>query len=167
VKCAENAFTAFSIFFSCRLTDYPLSSIDSGQVIILLGLGTFVVPALLYFATLEAGCEVELAEGETVLPECNETVYGLKPSSMITTLASILSLCVAVLIPLMGAIVDYTNHRRRIGRWITFFVCCSALPQLFISEETWFPLTICLLITTTSAMGHTLVLHAYLPDVSS
>lgn len=125
-----------------------------------------MVPALLYFAKLEAGCEVEVPEGETVVPECNETVYGLKPSSMITTLATIVSLIVTFLTPLMGAMVDYTNHRRRIGRWVAFFLWCSVLPHLFISEATWFPLTVCLLIMATSVRGHALVLHAYLPDVS-
>jgi MFS-type transporter involved in bile tolerance (Atg22 family) len=125
-----------------------------------------MVPALMYFAKLEAGCEVELPDGANELPECNETIYGLKPSSMITSMASVLSLCMALLTPLMGALVDYSNHRRRIGRCVAFFIACTALPQLFISEHTWFPLTICFLIMTTGAMAHMLALHAYLPDVS-
>lgn len=74
----------------------------SGQTMGIFGVGTFVVPALMYFAKLEAGCEVEIPEGETELPECNETVYGLKPSSMITTLASVLSICIAICTPFMG-----------------------------------------------------------------
>ena len=73
----------------------------SGQTIGIFGVGTFVVPALMYFAKLEAGCEVEIPEGQTEVPVCNETVYGLKPSSLITTLASVVSVFVAITTPLM------------------------------------------------------------------
>ena len=119
----------------------------------------------MYFAKLEAGCQVELEEGQTELPECNETVYGLKPSSLITTLVSVLSLLVAIMTPLMGAIIDYTHHRRRIGRILAFLYVCLIIPHIFMNESTWFPLTLCLLVMAMSAIGLTLALHAYLPEV--
>lgn len=138
----------------------------SGQTMGILGVGTFVVPALIHFARLEAGCAVEIPEGETELPECNEKAYGLKPSSMVTTMTSVLSLVVALLTPLMGAFVDYTNHRRRFGRILSFCYVSAVLPLCFISESTWFPLLICILCMVMSAQTLTLVLHAYLPDLT-
>jgi hypothetical protein len=71
----------------------------TGQAVGLFGVGTFVLPALLHFAKLEAGCEMEIPEGEVEIPECSETVYGLKPSSLITTMATILSLAVLLMTP--------------------------------------------------------------------
>ncbi|CAB9526856.1 Major facilitator superfamily [Seminavis robusta] len=137
-----------------------------GQVVGVLGVMTFVVPSLVYFAKKEAGCQVELEEGQDELPPCNETVYGIKPSSMITTLVSIVSICVALMTPVIGAIIDTSRHRRLIGRCIAFFYCCVILPQVFISENTWFPLVICLMLQGCTIMALSLCLHAYLPDLT-
>jgi hypothetical protein len=64
----------------------------TGQAIGLFGVGTFILPALLHFAKLEAGCEMEILE-------CSKTLYGLKPSSWITIMATLLSLVVVLLAP--------------------------------------------------------------------
>lgn len=74
----------------------------AGQTIGIFGVGTFVVPALMYFAKLEAGCEVEIPEGALEVPPCEGTVYGIRPSSLVTTLASVVSVVVAITTPLMG-----------------------------------------------------------------
>jgi hypothetical protein len=71
----------------------------TGQAIGLFGVGTFVLPALLHFAKLEAGCEMEIPDGEMEIPECSETLCGLKPSSWITIMATLLSLVVVLLAP--------------------------------------------------------------------
>ena len=138
----------------------------TGQVVGVLGVMTFVAPALLYFAKLEAGCEVEPRPGETQIPECHETVRGMKPSSLITTLVSFLSLVVACLTPLMGAIIDFTPHRRTIGRTLACVYVLTTVPHIFISESTWFPLAICLMLLAVAAVCLTLCLHSYLPEVS-
>ena len=138
----------------------------TGQTLGIFGVMTFVAPALLYFAKLEAGCEVEAPEGETRIPECNEKVHGMKPSSLITSLVGILSLVVAMLTPLMGAIIDFTPYRRRIGRFLAFSYMMTVVPHIFISESTWFPLAICLLLMAVAGVTLTLCLHSYLPDVS-
>jgi len=138
----------------------------SGQTTGILGVGTFMIPALIYYGRLEAGCEVEIPEGESELPECNEKAFGLKPSSMITTMMSVLSLVVAFLTPLLGAFVDYTNHRRLFGRILSCCYVCAVLPLCFISETTWFPLTICILCMVITAQTLSLILHAYLPDLT-
>ena len=138
----------------------------TGQTLGVLGVLTFVAPALLYFAKLEAGCAVEAPEGETEIPECHETVHGMKPSSLITTLVGVVSLLVAMLTPLMGAIIDFTPHRRRIGRILAFSYMLTVVPHIFISESTWFPLAICLLLMAIAGVTLTLCLHSYLPELT-
>ena len=139
----------------------------TGQTLVLLGVATFLIPALVTFARMEVGCATEIPEGEDRLPECNKKVRGfVKPSSMITTTTSILSLCVAFFTPLFGAIVDYTHHRRTIGRVLAALYVCVLFPQIFISENTWFPLVILLLAMALIAVALTLVLHAYLPELT-
>ena len=78
--------------------------------------GAFVLLSLVRPATEEAGCETEPMEVETKIPECRNEVYGMKPSSFVTTAASAIAIVVALLIPLVGAVIDYTSHRRLIGR---------------------------------------------------
>lgn len=139
----------------------------TGQTVILLGVGTFLIPALVYFAKKEVGCPTEIPEGQDEIPVCHKKVKGIiKPSSLITTTTSILSLCVALFTPLMGAIVDYTPHRRTIGRTIAALYCCVLFPQIFISESNWFPLAILLILLALMAVALTLVLHAYLPELT-
>lgn len=138
----------------------------TGQITGSLGVMTFVVPALMYFSKLEAGCAVEAPEGETQIPECTGTVYGMKPSSLITTLVSAISLAVAILMPLFGAIIDYTPNRRAIGRTLALVYILSIIPQIFMGEETWFPLAICLLLLAITALSLTLCLHSYLPELT-
>jgi len=117
------------------------------------------------FTELQAGCEVVPPEGETEIPECHGTVYGIKPSSLVTTLVSFLSIAVAFLTPAMGAVIDYTHHRQRIGRTLAAIYCCLLFPLIFLSEATWFPFLVLLVLTACNAVGLTLAMHAYLPEV--
>jgi len=138
----------------------------TGQMIGIIGVLTFVAPALLYFAKLEAGCEVEAPEGETEVPECNKEVYGMKPSSFITTLTTVTSLLVACSLPLMGAIIDHTSHRRSVGRVLAFMYICCVVPHIFMSEQSWFPLALSVLVWSIFMLSLTLCLHSYLPELT-
>jgi UMF1 family MFS transporter len=139
---------------------------NSGHSVYLIGGGAFIVPAILRLATEEAGCETEPLEGEVKVPDCHNKVYGMKPSSLVTTVASVIALVVAVMIPLIGAVIDYTEHRRLIGKVLSLLYCLAILPQIFVSEDTWFPVLIVLLILGFIMWNQTLVLHAYLPELT-
>lgn len=95
----------------------------------------FIGPALLELATEEA---VRIC-GDGNL-ECTETarVHGFLPSSILTNIATIAGLVSALILPLAGAIIDHTPHRRLVG-------LCSALAlsiikgvEIGISSDTWF-----------------------------
>ena len=67
---------------------------------------------------------IKLAENEAlqscedegiVADDCELTVYGFRPSSLVTNIAVIAGLLAAFLLPIVGAIVDYTDHRKLVG----------------------------------------------------
>ena len=45
----------------------------------------FVSTALINLAKKSVGCLTEAPEGETSIPECDAKIYGLRPSSILTT----------------------------------------------------------------------------------
>jgi len=139
---------------------------NTGHAVYLIGGGAFIVPALMRLATEQAGCQTEPLPGEVSFPECHNKVYGMRPSSIITTTASIISLVAAVLIPPIGALIDYTRHRRLIGKVLSIIYCAMVLPQIFISQQTWFPVLIVVLFLGLVMWTQTLVVHAYLPELT-
>jgi hypothetical protein len=43
------------------------------------------------------------------IPECNETVYGIKPSSLLTTYTMVVGVISSATLPLIGAIIDHID----------------------------------------------------------
>lgn len=66
----------------------------------------------------------------------------------------------------MGSIVDYTPHRRAIGRWMSVLYCLLIVPQIFISDKTWLAVTGLLVVATFVGWAQTLVTYAYLPELT-
>jgi hypothetical protein len=114
-----------------------------GQASILIGTGAFIGPALVILAKEQAGCETEAPSSAEDVPDCNETVYGIKPSSLLTLMSSAVGLASAFAIPVGGAIVDYTPHRRLIGRVTSFLFSAIIATLAFLSEDSWFALALC------------------------
>jgi len=71
-----------------------------------IGAGAFLSTSLLRMAKEAAGCETEPPPGETVISECNETIYGIKPSSLLTTYTMVVGVASSAMLPLMGAVID-------------------------------------------------------------
>jgi MFS-type transporter involved in bile tolerance (Atg22 family) len=113
-------------------------ALDSiATTIAFVGAGAFLAMALIKIAKDEAGCQIEKLPGESKLPDCNEKVYGLKPSSLLSTFATVVGLLAAISMPLMGAIVDYTSHRRGLGRLMASIFCLSLFPTIFVNRQNW------------------------------
>ena len=119
-----------------------------GRAIQFVGAGAFVGTALIDIATRKAGCAQEPPPGETLIPDCNERVYGIKPSSVLTTYTMVIGVGSTFLLPLLGAIVDYTPHRLLVGRVTSVLFVVLMIPQLLISYDT-FVVTATLQVTIT------------------
>lgn len=137
----------------------------AGRGVSWIGAGAFLAPALLRLAKVAAGCETEAIPGED-LPECDGRVYGIRPSSLLTTYTIVIGLLSAALMPFMGAIVDYTPHRLRLGRIMTAIYCVLLFPQIFISEHTWFAVAIIQIVVGFIGWGQTMLSYAFLPELT-
>lgn len=138
-----------------------------GRAVQFIGAGAFLGTALIRIAKEAAGCATEPPEGETVIPECNEKVYGIKPSSLLTTYTMIVGVASACLLPLIGALVDYTSYRLKVGRAVSFLFTILILPTIFLNEDNFFPVAIIQIIISFTGWAQTAITYAYLPELTT
>jgi len=142
-------------------------AIDSmGRAAAFIAAGSFLAAALLRLAKLDAGCEVDPPPGETKVPECHGRVYGIRPSSLLTTYTMLIGILSSILLPVMGAIVDYTPHRRKVARTTSIIFCMFTFPQIFLNENNWFAMSLVFLISSFAGWAQSLVTYAYLPELT-
>lgn len=76
----------------------------------------FLASSLIYLACEEAGGLVTDEDGnKTCDSDLAGSVHGMQPASLITNIAVISGLLSAFFMPIIGAIVDFTPHRRLMG----------------------------------------------------
>jgi MFS-type transporter involved in bile tolerance (Atg22 family) len=130
--------------------------------------GAFLLPALLNLAKLEAGCAIDDApgDGSSPPPSCEGKVYGIRPSSLLTTILTIVGVVSAALLPIMGAIVDTTPYRRLIGRILAPMLCGLLIPTIMVNENNWFAISIIFIILSFLAWSQAMINYAYLPELT-
>jgi len=121
--------------------------------------GVFVGTALLRLATADAGCERPAT--------CENTVYGLRPSSLLTLTSAITGVVAALLMPVFGAIVDHTRHRKLVGTLSAFIVVAITGIQISISGSNWLIILILEAIGGFTLLVHVTAVFAYLPDLTT
>jgi len=100
----------------------------------------FLSPAYLFLASEQAGCVDE--ETREIIEDCSTRVYGFLPSSILTNIVMIGGIVSAILMPLVGAMIDYTAYRRRIGITACVFIVAIQIIQIGTVSSTWFPMAI-------------------------
>lgn len=120
--------------------------------------GVFVGAALLRLATADAGCERPAT--------CENTVYGLHPSSMLTLTSAITGVAAALLMPVFGAIVDHTCHRKLVGILSALVATVITVVQINISEPDWLIILVLEAVGRFSLLIHATAVFAYLPDLT-
>jgi MFS-type transporter involved in bile tolerance (Atg22 family) len=113
--------------------------------------GSYVGAAILRSASREAG---------------GGTVYGFKPSSLLTLSTSLVGVVAALMMPIVGAVVDHTRYRRFMGIASGFLSVAFIGGQIFINENNWFAMLIVDACQTFVYLIHTTSVFAYLPDLS-
>jgi len=117
--------------------------------------------ALLQLANEAAGCD-EITETETV--SCK--IYGFRPSSLISNIAIIAGLMSAFTMPIIGAMIDYSSHRRNIGIFSAGLMILIQAIQIGIGGSTWFAMALLQAIAAFIYQVQILATYAYLPDIS-
>jgi MFS-type transporter involved in bile tolerance (Atg22 family) len=148
------------VFFPFQLFSRPLkAAIGNGSVLIS---NVFLASSLIYLASQEAGC-VDAATGR--ISACDTRVYGFYPSSLVNSIYAIASLVAAFFMPLFGAIIDYTDHRRTSGRMVAFLLWAIQTVQIGTVHQTWFPMAVLQAIAGVLFEFHFLLSVSYLPDI--
>jgi MFS-type transporter involved in bile tolerance (Atg22 family) len=125
-----------------------------------IGAGAFLSTVLLRFAKEAAGCD-------PAVPECDNTIYGIRPSSLLTTYTMIVGVASSAMLPLMGAVIDYTPHRLVIGRVFSFLFTVLIFPTIFVNGENWMAVAIVQVVVSFVGWAQTSVTYAYLPELTS
>jgi len=120
--------------------------------------GAFVGAAVVRLATSQAGCNPPAS--------CENTVYGFRPSSLITFASATVGVMAALTMPVVGAMVDRTKHRKLVGMVAALFVVIITGSQLILNEETWEFVLIAEAIGGYAFLVHTCAILAYLPELS-
>lgn len=113
--------------------------------------GSYVGAAILRLATREAD---------------GGKVYGFKPSSLLTLFTSVIGVIAALMMPIVGAVVDHTRYRRMMGVVSGVLSVAFIGGQIAISQDNWFIMLIIDACQTLVYLVHTTSVFAYLPDLS-
>lgn len=116
--------------------------------------------ALIELASKDAGCS---EDNDDV---CDLKVYGFKPSSLISSIAILSGLLSAFFMPMIGAVVDFTPHRRLTGLLAAVLIIVIQTVQAFLYDNTWFIMAVLQGIAGFVYQVLLLTLFAYLPDIS-
>jgi MFS-type transporter involved in bile tolerance (Atg22 family) len=96
---------------------------------------------------------------------CDGEVFGFKPGSLITLVATVTGLMAAFLLPLIGAVVDYTNHRKKLGAIFAIVSLLIQAAQVFTYEANWFFMLILQAVNGFNYQALAVAAYAYLQEI--
>jgi len=140
----------------------------STRGIIVIG-GLFLVTALLYLAEDAAGCHDAAylsSQMGSSKGECSKEINGWKPSSLTTSIQSIVAVISAVCMPLVGAIIDHTTHRRLVGQLTAVLLVAFNVVYIFLDQTNWFTLLLLLIPFLFTYSVHSTATFAYFPELT-
>ena len=123
----------------------------------------FLSTSLIFLASEAAGC---LDDEGKVADTCTNNVNGMLPAALVTNIAIVSGLLAAFLMPLAGAMIDYTAHRRAVG--ITVAVLMISIQAILIGtvSQTWFAMAILQGFAGFLYQVQVLAIYAYLPEIA-
>jgi Vacuole effluxer Atg22 like len=122
-------------------------------------IGSFVGSAVIQMAVASAGCENA--------NNCS-VAGGIKPSSLLTLMSAVVGVVAAVLMPIAGAVIDHTRHRKLVASASAFCVVLFTGMQIAMSPSklNWLYVLILDGLQAFSLLVHTNALFAYLPELT-
>ncbi|CAB9513925.1 expressed unknown protein [Seminavis robusta] len=128
----------------------------------------FLVTALTYLANEEAGCVQEVESGHMeVIDNCNARAFGIiRPTSLMTNVALIAGLLSALLMPLLGAIIDYTPYRWQVGVFCAIALIAIQAVQIGTNSYTWLAMAVLQAFAWFLFNVEIITTYAYLPAIA-
>uniref|UniRef100_A0A7S1YC20 Major facilitator superfamily (MFS) profile domain-containing protein n=1 Tax=Grammatophora oceanica TaxID=210454 RepID=A0A7S1YC20_9STRA len=130
------------------------------RAVAIIGAGAFLANALLNLAKEEAGCDPNAVE-------CDGRAFGIRPSSLITTYTVVVGIVSTSIMPLVGAVVDYTSVRLKLGRILSVAFSLFLVVTPFVGPKTWFPIAICQILVSSIGWAISALSLAYLPEIET
>lgn len=129
----------------------------------------FLSTSFIYLASEQAGCIIinEETEEEEIDQDCHARVYGVfRPATLITNIATIAGVLVALFLPIIGAIMDYTPHRWTVGVGSAATLIAIDAIQIGTTSQTWFPMALLEAVQVLVFEVQFLSAIAYLPEIA-
>ena len=123
----------------------------------------FLGPALLELASLAAGCP----DSETSDEDCDLTIHGFHPSSLLTMIAVVSSIIVSVTLPVFGSIVDHTRFRRHVGAYTAAGLTIIKAIEISIGPKTWVLIAGLQVLVAFLFQFHLTATYAYVSELST
>lgn len=131
--------------------------------------GVFLSTAFIYLAADQVGCvRVQADTGEEeIIEDCDERVYGVfRPAALVTNIATISGVLIALFLPVLGAILDLTPHRWTVGVGSAALLMLTEFAKIFTTADTWFAMALLESVSGFIFEVQVLTSLAYLPDIA-
>jgi hypothetical protein len=125
----------------------------------------FLSTSIIVLARIDAGCDdIENDDDEY---ECDNKIYGFKPSSFITLISSIASALAVLFLPIIGAVLDYTPYRRSLGIASAVVMVTIQTVQIGTVVQTWFIMAMLQVVNIITAHANGLCNLAYILNIAT
>jgi len=134
------------------------------------GSGAFFVNTVLKLATIAKMCyaQVEQAGADIdVAEKCGPTFGSIDPSSLLAMYATVVGVISATFLPLTGAVIDYTRHRRLIGRITSTLFVLFQIPTIFLNSSNYPVILSMHACAIFVGWIHMSMVFAYLPELTN
>lgn len=122
----------------------------------------YLATSFVFLANQAAGC---LDENDQTILNCTGRVYGMAPSAIVSNIAVVSGVLSAFFMPLFGAIMDFTHHRKIVGVVTTVLMVIIQAVQIYTVESTWFPMVLLQAFSGFLYQVQVLAIYAYLPEI--
>mmetsp|Transcript_7984 Transcript_7984/g.11395 ORF Transcript_7984/g.11395 Transcript_7984/m.11395 type:complete len:623 (+) Transcript_7984:114-1982(+) len=148
-------------------------AMDSSARAALNSVGSFVGTYIVVLAAYDVGCVTPIALctlDNSINKYSSLHSLGLRPSSLLTAASVIVGVTVSILMPVIGAIVDRTRHRKLIGSLTAYVTVTITLIQALLirfrnKADTWLSVWILEMVGGLFFLSHLTVAMAYLSDL--
>lgn len=136
----------------------------------------FLSTAIIFLASEQVGCVEPLENGVdddgssaiwVVTEDCDQRVYGaFRPASLVSNIAVISGVLSALFMPVIGALIDYTPHRRPVGILSALLIIAIQIAQIGTTSSTWMLMAVLQALAGFLYQIQVLGTYAYLPDIA-
>ncbi len=102
----------------------------------------FIQVAILEFANRDAGCGYRIDAEDDDPPTCKGRSHGMRPANVYNTVATAGALSVAVLLPIVGAVVENSRFRKEVALASLLLLTLMQGVQISIDRTNWFGMAI-------------------------